>query len=77
MTIRGSMVSGLVPWVSPEGTRKGDHSDISRICYLRCKKDNRALTGVAQWVERWPENQSVTVLIPSQGTGLGCGPGPQ
>ena len=36
-----------------------------------------ALAGVAQWIERWPANQRVTSLIPSQGTSLGCGPGPQ
>ena len=29
---------------------------------------------VAQWIERQPANQRVTGLIPSQGTGLGCGP---
>ena len=34
-----------------------------------------ALAGVAQWIERGPANQRV--LIPSQGTWLGCGPGPQ
>ena len=37
--------------------------------------NNRALAGVAQWVERPPENQSIAGLIPSQG--LGCGLGPQ
>ena len=36
-----------------------------------------ALTGVAQWTECQPENQKVTSLIPSQGTCLDCGPGPQ
>ena len=36
-----------------------------------------ALAGVAQWTERWPMKQEVTGLIPSQGTCLGCGPGPQ
>ena len=36
-----------------------------------------ALTGVAQWTECRPSNQSVTGLIPNQGTCLGCGPGPQ
>ena len=35
-----------------------------------------ALAGVAQWTECWPLNQRVTGLIPSQGIGLGCGPGP-
>ena len=38
---------------------------------------NRALVGVAQWIEHHPGNHRVTGLIPSQGTGLGCGPGPQ
>ena len=36
-----------------------------------------ALTGVAQWIEHGPVNQRVAGLIPSQGTCLGCGPGPQ
>ena len=36
-----------------------------------------ALVGVAQWIERQPANQRVTGSIPSQGTCLGCGPGPQ
>ena len=36
-----------------------------------------ALTGGAQWVEHHPANQKVTGWIPSQGTCLGCRPGPQ
>ena len=36
-----------------------------------------ALAGVAQWIECQPANQKVTGLILSQGTCLGCGPGPQ
>ena len=32
-----------------------------------------ALAGVAQWIECWPVNQSVTGSIPSQGKWLGCG----
>ena len=36
-----------------------------------------ALTGLAQWIKCQPVNQSVSGLIPSQGTCLGCGPGPQ
>ena len=35
-----------------------------------------ALAGVAQWIEHGPANQRVAGSIPSQGTGLGCGPGP-
>ena len=36
-----------------------------------------ALAGVAQWIECGPANQRVAGSIPSQGTCLGCGPGPQ
>ena len=35
-----------------------------------------ALAGVAQCIECQPENQRIAGLIPSQGTCLGCGPGP-
>ena len=35
------------------------------------------LVGIAQWIECGPVNQRVTSLIPSEGTCLGCGPGPQ
>ena len=35
------------------------------------------LAGVAQWSEGWPANQRVASSIPSQGTCLGCRPGPQ
>ena len=38
---------------------------------------NEALAGVAQWIECRPANQRVASSIPSQGTCLGCGPGPQ
>ena len=37
----------------------------------------KALAGVAQWIERGPVNRRVAGLIPSQGTYLGCRPGPQ
>ena len=43
---------------------------------LQRKKNKSALAGVAQWTERWPVNQRVTGLIPSQGTCLGCRPCP-
>ena len=36
-----------------------------------------ALAAVVQWTESRPVNQRVTSSIPSQGTCLGCGPGPQ
>ena len=35
-----------------------------------------ALAGVAQWTGNQPANWGVTSSIPSQGTSLGCGPGP-
>ena len=38
---------------------------------------SHTLAGVAQWIECRPANQRVAGLIPSQGTCLGCGPGPQ
>ena len=41
------------------------------------KSPHPALAGVAQRIERWPANQRVTGSIPSQGTCLGCRPGPQ
>ena len=40
------------------------------------KTPRLALAGMAQWVECQPANQKVTSLIPSQGTCLGCRPGP-
>ena len=39
-------------------------------------KAETALAGVAQWIEHRPVNQRVASSIPSQGTCLGCGPGP-
>ena len=36
-----------------------------------------ALSGVAQWIEHQTVKQRVAGWIPSQGTCLGCGPGPQ
>ncbi|KAF6120073.1 hypothetical protein HJG60_010399 [Phyllostomus discolor] len=35
------------------------------------------VAGGGQWIECRPAKQRVAGLIPSQGTGLGCGPGPQ
>ena len=41
------------------------------------KKAARVLAGVAQTIECQPANQRVAGSILSQGTFLGCGPGPQ
>ena len=35
-----------------------------------------SLADVAQWIECWPLNRRVAGSIPSQGTCLGCQPGP-
>ena len=40
-------------------------------------KTTVALAGVAQWIEGQPVNQRVSGSLPSQGTCLGCRPGPQ
>ena len=40
-------------------------------------KGNMDLAGVAQWIGCQPVNQRVAGSIPSQGTCLGCEPGPQ
>ena len=45
--------------------------------YPLSKLTESALAGVAQWIECQPVNQRVAGLIPSQGTCLDCGPGPQ
>ena len=40
-------------------------------------RGRNTLAGVAQWIECQPANQRVEGSIPSQGTCLGCRPGPQ
>ena len=65
-----------------EGAKEGDvpggessmHEDTG---LMSIKGRNSALAGVAQWIECRPVNQRVAGSIPSWGTGLGCGPGPQ
>ena len=51
--------------------------ETSRVSRESSQNHIRALAGVAQWIEHQPENQRVAGLIPSQGTCLDCGPGPQ
>ena len=41
------------------------------------RNQKNSLAGVAQWIEHQPVNQRVAGWIPSQGTCLGCRPGPQ
>ena len=47
------------------------------IAYCQIKVAQLAPAGAAQGIEHWPTNQRVTGLIPSQGTRLGWGTGPQ
>ena len=44
---------------------------------VEIKNPSAALAGVAQWIEHQTSNQGVVGLNPSQGTCLGCRPGPQ
>ena len=53
------------------------YKHLDHLFYEKFKKVNMALAGVAQWIEHWPENYSIASSIPSQGTCLGCRPGPQ
>ena len=41
------------------------------------KNKNAALAGVTQWIEHGSMNQRIAGPVLSQGTWLGCGPGPQ
>ena len=41
------------------------------------KRQSKGLAGVVQWLEHQPANKRVPGSIPSQGTCLGWGPGPQ
>ena len=52
---------------------------LERNALLKCGDNRgiRTLAGVTQWIEHRPANQRVACMIPSQGTCLGCGPGPQ
>ena len=43
---------------------------------MKFRNTTTVLAGLAQWIEHQPVNQRVTGLIPSQGTCLGCKPGP-
>ena len=53
-------------------------SDANQSSMLHILKNvGKALAGVAQWIECQPVNQRASSSIPSQGTCLGCGPGPQ
>ena len=65
--------------LNPNNTLQDHVKAGMRIQHLLSHILNRfvALAGMAQWIECWPANQKVTSLIPSQGTCLGCRPGPR
>ena len=50
---------------------------LTKLKNLFIKGESQALADVAQWIECQPANQRVAGSIPSQGTCLGCRPGPQ
>ena len=52
-----------------------ENSPFSSCRFGYLKKIERAVAGVAQWIEFQPVNQKVASSIPSQGSCLGCGPG--
>ncbi|XP_053525726.1 glycosyltransferase 1 domain-containing protein 1 isoform X8 [Artibeus jamaicensis] len=57
--------------------RRGGPARSHGAAVFRPSEENRVLAGVAQWIECRPLNQRVSSSIPSRGTCLGCGPGPQ
>ena len=67
-----NLVDGL-----PQHHRHLSHHPFYFYSHHCFKKKFPVLAGVAQWIEHWPANQKVAGSIPSQGTCLGCGPGPQ
>ena len=44
---------------------------------IHIKSPKYTLVGMTQWIECSLANQGVTASVPSQGTCLGCKPGPQ
>ena len=64
--------------IIPSPHRQKEGTVLLETVKLHLSKENIwALAGVAQWIECQLVNQRVTNSIPSQGTSLGCRPGPQ
>ena len=64
-------------WCSHQILRTTD-LEIKKTLFLWFLQNSKlALAGVAHWIEHWPADQRVAASIPSQGTCLGRGPGPQ
>ena len=57
-------------WQNSSKTGKGKRGHKCSVSQITCLAD------VAQWVEHWRVNWKVIGSIPSQGTCLGCRPGP-
>ena len=67
-------------WAGMDSRPKGHPSAGNLLkLYPNTVHDERelSLVGVAEWIKYRPVNQRVAGLIPSQGTCLGCRPGPQ
>ena len=50
-----------------EDARGAENVEVSAHFHRRIRVHLLSLAAVAQWIERWPANQKVTGLIPSQG----------
>ena len=68
LSLGGLGLAGFSSQVSADELKLGPHQE---------KRLEQALAGVAQWTECRTARQRVAGLIPSQGTCLGSGPGPQ
>ena len=62
------------------GWGKGGGLKAARVKHQKTESDSLlhvvALAVVPQWIEHRPAEQRIAGSIPSQGTCLGCGPGP-
>ena len=56
---------------------KMNNLSMKEVWEIRVRKKKIILAAVDQWIECWLVNQRVASLIPSQGTCLGCWPGPK
>ena len=73
MEIENNLQETTVKWMKPRVK--------SMIWNIKKQKttnqNNKTLASMVQWIEHQIANQRGASSIPSQGTSLGCGPGPQ
>ena len=55
---------------------KMNNLSMKEVWEIRVRKKKIILAAVDQWIECWLVNQRVASLVPSEGTYLGCAPGP-